>query len=180
MNEMRLSSEQIDQFNDDGFVVLREFIPAAMLAELREDTAGLPPTLHQTTWCADMAIDFINEERSDPWLMSVNMFDPHSPFDPPQEYLDRYDPALLPDPLWSDEDPVAHAKLGPLDGAATIERPRAKAVLAAYYAMIELIDDNVGRMLAALEESGQLAGQLAACEDQEVLQRVLAGVREGV
>jgi len=126
-----------------------------VLAELREDTARLPPALHQTTWCADMAIDFMNEERSDPWLMSVNMFDPHSPFDPPQEYLDRYDPALLPDPLWSDEDPVAHAKLGPLDGAATIERPRAKEVLAAYYAMIELVDDNVGRMLAALEESGQ-------------------------
>ena len=126
-----------------------------VLAELREDTARLPPTLHQTAWCADMAIDFMNEERSDPWLMSVNMFDPHSPFDPPQEYLDRYDPALLPDPLWSDEDPVAHAKLGPLDGAASIDLPRAKEVLAAYYAMIELIDDNVGRMLAALEESGQ-------------------------
>ena len=126
-----------------------------VLADLREDTASLPPALHQTTWCADMANDFIREERVGPWLMSVNMFDPHSPFDPPQKYLDRYDPAMLPDPLWSDRDPAAHAKLGLLDGAAAIELPRAKEVMAAYYAMLELIDDNVGRMLAALEESGQ-------------------------
>ena len=32
--------------------------------------------------------------------------------------------------------------------------------IAAYYAMIELIDDNVGRMLAALERTGQAANTL--------------------
>ena len=45
--------------------------------------------------------------------------------------------------------------LGPVDGATSIDLDNAKEVLAAYYAMIELIDDNVGRMLQALEESGQ-------------------------
>ncbi len=126
-----------------------------VLAELREDTASLPPELHQTTWCADRAIDFMCEKREYPWLMSVNIFDPHSPFDPPREYLERYDPAMLPDPLWSDKDPLAHEMLGPVDGATSIDLDNAKEVLAAYYAMIELIDDNVGRMLQALEESGQ-------------------------
>lgn len=126
-----------------------------VLAELREDTASLPPELHQTTWCADRAIDFICEKREYPWLMSVNIFDPHSPFDPPREYLERYDPGMLPDPLWSDKDPLAHEMLGPVDGATSIDLDQAKEVLAAYYAMIELIDDNVGRMLQTLEESGQ-------------------------
>ena len=125
------------------------------LAELREDPAQIPPALHQTTWCANQAIEFISEERTTPWLMSVNMFDPHAPFDPPQAYLDRYDPATLPDPLWSEKDPQAHAKLGPVDGAASIGLAKAKEVMAAYYAMIELIDDNVGRVIRALEESGQ-------------------------
>ena len=126
-----------------------------VLAELREDTASLPPELHQTTWCADRAIDFICEKREYPWLMSVNIFAPHSPFDPPREYLERYDPGMLPDPLWSDKDPLAHEMLGPVDGATSIDLDQAKEVLAAYYAMIELIDDNVGRMLQTLEESGQ-------------------------
>ena len=125
------------------------------LAELREDPAHMPPALHQTTWCADKAIEFMREERTTPWLMSVNMFDPHSPFDPPQKYLDRYDPAALPDPLWSEKDLQAHEKLGPVDGAASIDLGKAKEVMAAYYAMIELIDDNVGHMIQALEESGQ-------------------------
>ena len=31
-----------------------------------------------------------------------------------------------------------------------------REVTAAYYAMVELIDENVGRMIAALEETGQL------------------------
>ena len=125
------------------------------LADLREDPAQMPPALHQTTWCADKAIEFMREERTTPWLMSVNMFDPHAPFDPPQAYLDRYDPAALPDPLWSEKDLHAHEKLGPVDGAASISLDQAKDVMAAYYAMIELIDDNVGRMIQALEESGQ-------------------------
>ncbi len=59
---------------------------------------GVPAELHQTTWCIDRAMDFINEQRDSPWLMSVNIFDPHHPFDPPAEYLDRYDPDALPDP----------------------------------------------------------------------------------
>ena len=47
---------------------------------------------HQTTWCTDRALDFMAEERSQPWLMSVNYFDPHAAFDPPQPYLNSYEP----------------------------------------------------------------------------------------
>ena len=60
--------------------------------------AGAPAELHQTTWCFDKAMDFIKKDRQSPWLFSINCFDPHHPFDPPQEYLDRYDPDKLPDP----------------------------------------------------------------------------------
>ncbi|WDR01504.1 hypothetical protein PSQ19_11915 [Devosia algicola] len=47
---------------------------------------------HQTTWCAEKAISFIEAHRGtdNPWLFSVNIFDPHHPFDPPKAYLDRY------------------------------------------------------------------------------------------
>ena len=62
--------------------------------------AGVPAQYHQTKWCADMAIDFISEQRNGPWLMSVNPFDPHHPFDPPQEYLERYDPEQVPLPKY--------------------------------------------------------------------------------
>ncbi len=42
---------------------------------------NIPFELHQTTWCADRTIDFIQENNGRPWLLSLNIFDPHGPFD---------------------------------------------------------------------------------------------------
>ena len=129
------------------------------LGELRKMPHDFPPELHQTAWCSDRAIDFIEADHDGkPWLMSVNIFDPHEPFDPPQSYLDRYDPESLSGPLFRESDLAAQAKLAAIDFQTPCRRPEdfnAKWIQAAYYAMIELIDDNVGRMLDALERSGQ-------------------------
>jgi arylsulfatase A-like enzyme len=128
------------------------------LGELHKRPDGIPTELHQTTWCADRAIEFMQEEREGPWLMSVNIFDPHAPFDPPKEYLDRYDPASLPGPYFRESDLAAQAQLAEVDFQYLSRRPEefnAHGIQAAYYAMIELIDDNVGRMLDALAQSGQ-------------------------
>ncbi len=128
------------------------------LSQLYEHPERIPPELHQTSWCAEMAIEFIGEARTEPWLMSVNTFDPHAPFDPPQEYLDRFDPATLPDPLFRKSDLAAQARLRSIDFQTKSRYPQtfhARQVKAAYYAMIELIDDNVGRMLEALDRTGQ-------------------------
>jgi arylsulfatase A-like enzyme len=130
-----------------------------VLAELYKHPENIPPSLHQTTWCADRAIDFIAEEREGPWLMSVNPFDPHAPFDPPQEYLDRYDPDSLPGPWFRESDLAAQAKLAGIDFQTTAREPESfsiRKIQAAYYAMIELIDHNVGRLLGALERNDQL------------------------
>ncbi len=90
--------------------------------------------------------------------MSVNVFDPHPPFDPPQPYLDRYAIDAMPEPLFRESDLEAQAKLAGIDFQTQPRRPEdfdARRIKAAYYAMIELIDDNVGRLLDALERSGQ-------------------------
>ncbi len=130
------------------------------LADLLEQPQATPPELHQTTWCADRAIDFIRTDHGGkPWLMSVNIFDPHAPFDPPQSCLDRFDEEALPGPKFRESDLAAQAKLSHVDFQTAARRPEdfdAKRIQAAYYAMIELIDDNVGRMLDALEDSDQL------------------------
>ena len=135
------------------------------LRDLREDPAAIPPGLHQTTWCTDRAIEFMSEKRrKGPWLMSVNVFDPHSPFDPPQEYRDRYDASKMPAPLFRQTDITTQSAI-PGDFPNPSRPPqdfKAQDVIAAYYAMIELIDDNVGRLLAALEETGQ-------CQDTVII-----------
>ena len=128
---------------------------------------GIPTQHHQTTWCAEMAIDFIRRRQGLPWMYSVNVFDPHHPFDPPKEYLDRYDPADMRPPKYRegelDNKPKfqqldhqwAHNEPGYFHTAAMTAEDHAH-VRAAYYAMIELIDDQVGRMIDVLTETDQL------------------------
>ncbi len=123
------------------------------LSELVKEPSQIPPELHQTAWCADRAIAFMSEERQSPWLMSVNIFDPHSPFNPPQEYLDRYIDANLPAPHFRPSDLTAQEQLSAVDFQNPARDPDSfdiRAITAAYYAMIELIDHNVGRMMEAL------------------------------
>ncbi|MBN1919398.1 MAG: sulfatase-like hydrolase/transferase [Verrucomicrobia bacterium] len=133
--------------------------------------AGMPAEHHQTTWCAEKAISFIEQaDRSGrPWFFSVNIFDPHHEFDPPREHLERYLARL-------DEIPLPNYLPGELDGKPVwqaIDHQRAYAgtssgyaydtmsdrehrlIRAAYWAMVDLIDDQVGRMLDALDRSGQ-------------------------
>lgn len=146
--------------------------------------AGVPTDLHQTTWCTEMAIRFIHEERNSPWLLSINPFDPHPPFDPPQEYLDRYRPEDMPYPLFEQSD-IEHQKLfqaidqqaveakdpyaPPPDTLMSTEEVSRedmgsvppphydiRKIKACYYAMIELIDNQFGRILESLQQTGQL------------------------
>jgi arylsulfatase A-like enzyme len=93
-----------------------------------------------------------------PWLMTINYYSPHPPFDPPQTYLDRYDPAAMPGPLFRESDLNAQEKLADIDFQTKVRRPdefNAKTVQAAYYAMIEQLDDLLGMLLDSLDRSGQ-------------------------
>ena len=127
---------------------------------------GVPTEYHQTTWCAEMTMDFIRENNGQPWMFSFNCFDPHHAFDPPKEYLDRYNPADMPLPKYQpgelDHKPSfqqldhewAHNTPGYFHVAGMTDDDR-RQVTAAYYAMCELIDDQVGRILKVLDETGQ-------------------------
>jgi len=93
------------------------------------------------------------------------MYAPHHPFDPPREYLDRYDPDALPDPDYKDGELADKPKFQRIDHdgayggtgmAFSKMSPRERReVTAAYYAMIEQIDDNVGRILNMLDDTGR-------------------------
>jgi choline-sulfatase len=136
---------------------------------------GMPAEAHQTTWCAEKACDFVRARAEDgqPWLFSVNLFDPHHAFDPPEACLARYVERL-------DEIPMPNYLPGELEGKPAYqaydhdgaygrragfsydqmsERDH-RFVRAAYWAMCDLIDEQVGRMLTALEETGQAANTI--------------------
>ena len=121
----------------------------------------VPAHLHQTKWCAERAADFIRENWNGPWLLNMNSFAPHSlggKMHPPQEYLDRFDVDSLPGPYFRDSDLEAQQRLRGIDfqtEATKYEKRDAQLYQAQYWALVELIDENVGRLLTVLEETGQ-------------------------
>jgi len=77
----------------------------AVLGELTPYSQGVPADLHQTTWCAEMANQFMTERMGgQPWLLSVNVYDPHPPFNPPAAYRKLFDPEQMPGPLFKASD----------------------------------------------------------------------------
>ena len=131
---------------------------------------GMAPELHQTTWCAEKAIAFMQAHAGldHPWLFSVNIYDPHHAFDPPleylQPYLDRLDEIPLPNYVpgeLSDKPEIqtidhegAYGRRAGFEYDKMTDRDH-RLVRAAYWAMCDLIDAQVGRMLDALEATGQ-------------------------
>lgn len=131
---------------------------------------GVSEERSQTAWCANIAIDFIERQKDTdrPWLFSVNMYNPHHPFDPPQELLERYldilDKIPLPSytqgeeqtkTIWQQNDHKgAYGGIAgyPYDEMTPNDH---RLVRAAYWALCDMIDNQVGRILEALEHSGQ-------------------------
>ena len=129
---------------------------------------GVPAEYHQTTWCVDKTIEFIEQNRGSgkPWLISVNPFDPHPPLDPPQEYKDRLRTRDMPLPLWRDgemdnkpphqqKDLIQGGQDGQAEPIGSLTEEEKREHFRDYYAEIELIDDRLGRLMDYLDETGQ-------------------------
>jgi len=56
------------------------------LDAMRESAERVCPEMHQTTWASECAIEFIQDRTNDPspWLLNLNVYDPHPPFIPPK------------------------------------------------------------------------------------------------
>ena len=129
------------------------------------EQGGISPRYHQTTWCVNEALSFISN-TTEPWLLSVNIYDPHPVFDAPEECINKIDASKVPLPKWMegelDNKPPHQQKdyhQGGQDGhgrpVAHMTASDKRALVTNYYAMIELIDEQIGRLLDELERTGQ-------------------------
>ncbi len=128
------------------------------LDAMRASEERVPPEFHQTTWASECSIEFIRQQRNRPWLLSVNIYDPHPPFIPPKAYADHFDPEGMPGPYFRETDLTQQENLSVVDFQGHAARPEefnAKLQQARYYAMIEQIDDQFARILDMLDATGQ-------------------------
>lgn len=118
---------------------------------------GVDPAVHHTTWCANEAIAFIEGAPPEPWFLSVNTFDPHPPFDAPEPWTARYRGGRIPAPTFDEADLERQARLADVPFQTRAQRPTPETLenVASYYGMIELLDEQIGRILDALDRAGQ-------------------------
>jgi arylsulfatase A-like enzyme len=115
----------------------------------------LADRFHPTAWTAATAVRWLNEyRRPEPFFLHVSFERPHSPYDPPRRWWDRYADAPLPPARagqWAERfrprsgngpDPW-HGDLG----AETVRNARR-----GYYGSVSFVDQEIGRILHALDK----------------------------
>ncbi len=127
---------------------------------------AMPTEAHFSRWLGETAVEFLRDRRDPerPFFLWTNFFDPHHPFAAPQEYLDRYDPAALPAPIGGPQDLADRPPIlaeasrksyaGRARGFVEYTPEEIREMVRTYYAMVTLIDDEVARILATLDERG--------------------------
>lgn len=116
-----------------------------------------PERLHHTHWTGETAVRFLNTyERSEPFFLKVSFIPPHSPYTPPDRLLQQYANAELPKPFTGNWDGRNKPRSGPGTdiwhgdlGAAQVHRSRA-----GYYGSVSFVDEQIGRILGALDQRG--------------------------
>ncbi len=97
--------------------------------------------------------------RDNPFLLALNFWGPHIPVRIPPEYLYLYDPDDMPLPPnlgnITDHRPAIVAKAHNCWGGKILDETMVRRIIAAYYGYVTLIDEQIGRVLAALEATGQ-------------------------
>ncbi|MBI5834677.1 MAG: sulfatase-like hydrolase/transferase [Armatimonadetes bacterium] len=95
--------------------------------------------------------------KAEPWCCFVSTIEPHDPYKPPREWLERYDldAVPLPDSLRDaclDKPEVVRRMARVWRGLCDDDWRRVRA---SYWATVSWLDHELGRLLAALEETGQ-------------------------
>lgn len=115
---------------------------------------------------ATAAMDYLKSGPGDPFFAMVSFTAPHDPRTPAKSWAGRYNPAAVPLPRnFKPEHPFDNGELKIRD-EKLLPWPRTEAAirgeLANYYAMISHLDEQIGRILGTLEQSGLLENTLVA------------------
>ena len=112
----------------------------------------LPADAFEDAYIGQRAAAWIEGVPDDfPWHFFVSFVGPHDPFDPPAEYGDRYRDATMPAAI---RDAMAGKPAWVRDRVVDMGAEEVAQTRRQYCGSIELIDDQVGLILAALERRG--------------------------
>ena len=115
----------------------------------------LDPEDFEDAFIGRRAVEWIRSRDDEfPWHLFVSFVGPHNPFDPPTEYAEHFRTREMPEPIPADPT----GKPPHIGRRMNVDLDPEKVLVARrqYAAAIEAIDDQVGAIVAALEERGEL------------------------
>lgn len=129
-----------------------------------EPEKGIGLTSRTSEYITDGAIQFIERNQTQPFLLHVNFAAPHDPRLMPPGYEGHYDPAQIPLPRnFAPQHPFEHGALQGRDEmllAKPLDPDDLRRELACYYAVISHMDQQIGRILKSLDTAGILENTL--------------------
>ena len=130
----------------------------------------VPEEFYPTRYVGMRAAEWIGEQAGsdDPFFAYVSFPDPHHPFNPPGKYWDMYHPEQFevslpyeahqnpPPPLrWMHEQWQEGAKARSKTTARRVDEQHLREAMALTAGMITMIDDEIGRLIGVLRDTGQ-------------------------
>ncbi|MBK1875812.1 sulfatase family protein [Pelagicoccus mobilis] len=131
--------------------------------------------LHSDVFTANAACSWLNARKTDddPFFMEIGFPGPHEPWDAPEEFVEMYENADLPEPIDFPSDlsnkPPQQASIREFftrtDHEARIDMPNAThedvmRMRRHYYAKISFVDQQIQKVLDTLERSGHLENSI--------------------
>lgn len=159
----------VNYINGDYKTWLDETHPGAFdgYAYKKSDPKALEiePELHYNNWIADRSIDFIQEQsgKDQPFFLWCSFPDPHEPFAAVKKWSDAYADVEIELPQSSTElSPKSQSETMNAIGLGTEPQDREyiEKCTRQTYGMISHIDEQIGRVLDSLEDSGMAENTL--------------------
>jgi len=125
---------------------------------------ALPEHLHPTRWAGDRAVEFLEGyDRAEPFFLKVSFARPHSPYDAPERFFTMYADAALPKAVvgdWAERHAQRGQKLPSSTWRGDLGEAQVRRSRQGYYGSVTFIDEQVGRILKALQDHGWLENTL--------------------
>lgn len=153
-----LEENDLPQFDGEG---LEDVFPADGEALQSGGVDPRPVEASFPYFIAERAVEqlaaYADADR--PFYQSVHFFGPHNPYYLPREYFEMYDPANVDLPESAVKEtfqgkPAAHLAQRHFSGLDDVAVEDWYRYVAAYWGFVSFIDDQVGRLLTALDRLG--------------------------